>query len=359
MPVAIVNGARINYLQTGPQEDAGCEHLVMVHGLATNMAFWYLHYAPVLSEHYRVTLFDLRGHGRSEMSASGYDPHNLACDMQALLDHLGIERAHIVAHSFGGVVALNMACSDPGRVTSLVLADTHISAVRRMRGAARWAFGEEMQALLDSHGIALDTRDPYFGYRLLTEVARLQLKHADIPEPVVELIRPLLGTQGNRTATQWLRLMEQTRAGTEMMGDDGLTLERLRSLEFPILAMYGSRSQAWMTGKRLLDVWPHAEFRSVREAGHFFPLSRPAEVIGNCTRFWQGDFARIRAPRQGELHRSHFRSDRLFQSDGAWYCMTRESAQVGPFAMLEDARRFLAGYIAEMQAGYLDAVAQL
>ncbi len=146
----------------------------MVHGLATNLAFWYFHYAAVFARRYRVTVYDLRGHGRSEMPAGGYTPQNLARDLEGLLDHLAIPRAHFLVHSFGGVIALNLARIAPERIASLVLADTHISAARVAAGQV-WEYGTGMQTLLDDADMKLDTRDPYFGYRLLTEVARMHL----------------------------------------------------------------------------------------------------------------------------------------------------------------------------------------
>lgn len=351
MPIAQINGVRLNYLQVESQQGGGAEDLVMVHGLATNMAFWYFRYAPVFSRRYRVTLYDLRGHGRSEMPDTGYRPHDLAVDLQQLLDHLGIERAHFVAHSFGGVVALNMGCLDPGRVSSLVLADTHISALRQVRGTMDWAHGDEIQATLDKHGVALDTRDPYFGYRLLTEVAHLQLKNAEVPSALLELVSPLIGNHGKRTAAQWLKLMDSTRAESELMGDDGLTLERVRQLSFPIMAMYGSRSLARVTGNLLLDVWPHAEFLGIHNAGHFFPISKSGEVISACDRFWGGKFSHKRMHRQGEPERNYFRSDRIYQSNNAWYCLTRESAPIGPFSEFGEASGFLNTYISERESG--------
>src|SRR5438046_4762158 len=108
------------------------EDLVMVHGLAANMAFWYFKYACELARDFRVTVFDLRGHGRSQITPSGYTPDNLAVDLACLLDQLGIGSAHLLAHSFGGVVALRFALQRPERVRSLVLADTHVAAVRHM-----------------------------------------------------------------------------------------------------------------------------------------------------------------------------------------------------------------------------------
>jgi pimeloyl-ACP methyl ester carboxylesterase len=350
VPTALVNGVRLNYVQ---MDDGGAddrEHLVMVHGLATNLAFWYFQYAAQLAKRFRVTLFDLRGHGRSEMPPSGYAPAVLAADMAGLLDHLGIARAHFLAHSFGGVVTLAFACDRPERVHSLVLADSHISAVRHVETRQEWAYGQSIQPILDRHGLELDTHDPYFGYKLLTRVAQWQMRGLTVPGELADVVSPLMGKTGQRTAAQWLRLMESTAAEAEMMGDDGLSLDRLRALHFPILAMYGDHSQARLTGSELLQVWAHAEFRRVRDAGHFFPSSRPEEVLSGCERFWGGEFARhARKYRSGEESRSYFRSDRVFLSGGGWYYTTREGDRVGPFAASEEARNGLEHFMLSVQ----------
>jgi pimeloyl-ACP methyl ester carboxylesterase len=350
VPTAHVNGVRLNYVQMSPPEEGAAEDLVMVHGLATNMAFWYFQYAALLAKRYRVTLFDMRGHGRSEMPAGGYTPVNLARDMQGLLDHLGIERAHFVAHSFGGVATLNMACFAAERIASLVLCDTHISAARRAGAEQGWGHGAAIQKTLDDSGIALDTRDPYFGYKLLTEVAHLQLRNEKVAPALEELVSPLMGKYGSRTATQWLSLMDGTAAGVELMGDDGLSLDALQKMSFPILAMYGDRSQARLTGAELLGVWPHAEFRRVRDAGHFFPTTRAAEVMRSCELFWGGEFSKRPRHRSGEDGKRHFRSDRIFESEGGWYCVTRERNRIGPFAAQHEVREYLASYISSMAA---------
>lgn len=282
MPVALVNGARLNYVQVQPHDEPA-EDLVMVHGLATNLAFWYLPYAQTFAKRYRVTVFDLRGHGRSQLTDTGYTPQELAGDVQGLLDHLEIERAHFVAHSFGGVIALRSASLDPSRVQSLVLADTQLSLARHMPSIP-WAHGEVIQGLLNRYELDLDTNAPYFGYELLTEVAKLLLRKGDIPEELFELVGPTLNGHRGRTAKRWLELIEK--AKDQLMGDDGLTADTLRSLDFPILALYGGRSKALSTSRVLQTLWPHADFQTLPNAGHFFPSSRFEEVIAACNGFW-------------------------------------------------------------------------
>jgi len=160
-----------------------------------------------------------------------------------------------------------------------------------------------------------------------------------------------MGSAAPRAAAQWLQLIETTSAESEIMDDDGLTLERLSLFRFPILAMYGDNSQAHLTGTKLLEVWPHAEFRRMRDAGHFFPASRPDEVVSCCERFWAGDFADgVRRHRAGEARRSRFRSDRVFRADGVWYVATRENPRVGPFGDYRQSCDALARLVPAVQA---------
>lgn len=289
MPVAQVNGVRINYEQMEPPGGRGCDDMVMVHGLATNLAFWFFPYARVLTKRYRVTLFDLRGHGRSQMTASGYTPAALAEDLAGLLDHLGIGRTHVLAHSYGGVVALGLARLNPQRVASLVLADAHLSLARGGCGEG-WERREAVQQLVDRYGLGLDTRDPYFGFELLTRAARLLVSEQEVPPGALDLLGPTLGKLGRRTARQWLKLMATTRALEELTEDDGLTLDTLQSFHFPTLALYGDQSLARPTGELLRRGWPQAEFRLLRNAGHFFPATRAGEVLAVCARFWDAYF---------------------------------------------------------------------
>ncbi len=341
MPTASINGARLNFVQLH-EGDGRAENLVMLHGLAANIAFWYFRYACEFAKDFRVTVFDLRGHGRSQMTPAGYSPEMLAGDLRELLDRLDIPRAHILAHSFGGVVALRFALDNPGRVQSLVLADTHVAAVRQRANAREWAYARTIQSALDRHGFDLDIADPHFGLQLLTRVSRLQLRGASIPSEIMELVNPLCGKAGARTAAQWLKLVETTSAGTELMGDDGLSLEALRTLQFPIMAMYGDRSPARLTGTELLEVWPQAVFRSVRNGGHFFPTSRSAEVIGACRGFWGPDARPLQPrPRSGEAPKGYFRSDRIFQEPTGWYFSTRELPRIGPFPGYAEAESVL------------------
>lgn len=287
MPIHETDGIRTNYVQFKCGAGENCADLVMVHGLGTNLAFWCMPHAVAFSGLFRVTLFDLRGHGRSSMPIDGYTPQTLALDLQALLDDLGIARAHFVAHSFGGVVALCLACRAPERFVDLVLADTQVSAVRQQPRPKDWTPDKRLQELLNRHHVDLDVNDPYFGFRLLNALARHEVQNHGLSPELAGLLAPLAKRNWNRTARQWLQLLSTTKAEEELMSDDGLTAERLRRLSFPILAIYGERSHNLSCGEWLRQLWEHASFCHIPGSGHLFPLSRPMVFVEACRRFWR------------------------------------------------------------------------
>lgn len=342
MPLVKVNDVLINYLQINGESGGNSEDIVMVHGLATNLAFWYFSHAQEFSKHYRVTLYDLRGHGRSGITESGYTAGNMAIDLQVLLDYLGIKRAHFVAHSFGGVVALNLACLDPGRFTSLLLVDTHISAVRKLKNKMPWDFGSKIQQLLDRNGLEISAQDPFFGFKLLRKLAYMQMqKDVALSQEMEDLMTYLHWKNNKRAASRWLKLLETGQAEKELMDDDGLSFDSLRKLSFPILALYGECSQSMLTGNQLLEVWSHADFRWFRGAGHFFLVTRPSEFMENCLRFLKETVMHGVPRRKGDGSKRFFRSDRFFKREDKWFFYTRESAETGPFDNLAEAKGYL------------------
>lgn len=94
--------------------------VVFVHGSWTDRHAWDM-VTPELAARYRVITYDRRGHSQSERPPGTPSLGAHAADLAALIDHLEAAPAHIVANSFGGVVALETAVSYPDRVASLCL----------------------------------------------------------------------------------------------------------------------------------------------------------------------------------------------------------------------------------------------
>jgi 3-oxoadipate enol-lactonase len=76
---------------------------------------------PALEPHFRIITFDNRGAGRSSAPPGPYTTRLMADDAAALLDYLGIERAHVFGFSLGGMIAQELALNYPERVDHLVL----------------------------------------------------------------------------------------------------------------------------------------------------------------------------------------------------------------------------------------------
>ncbi len=278
MPVARLEQVAINYMQFG-RELTG-EPLIMLHGMATNLAFWYP-LAPIFAADRPVLLFDLRGHGRSSMPESGYAPHELAEDLGLLLDYLEIEKAHFLAHSFGGSVLLNFAYHHPERVKSLLLADVRVRILQPSQCPKDWSHWPRLKNNLEKVGIHLDEDDPEGGYHLLETMMRWELTaKADGPMPFPKLLAQLVPQIGSkRTAERWLNLIETTQAKQGFKQGENITVADLAQMHKPTLAVYGENSPALPSAQALQELWPHGRYEVIANAGHFFPLSKPEKLV--------------------------------------------------------------------------------
>ena len=99
--------------------------VVLSHGAGGSHAIW-MHQTPVLAEHYRVITWDQRGWGKSTDTVGlAGDPNTAVEDLRRLLDHLGVDRAHVIGQSMGGWVVAGFALRHPERTLSLTLANTY------------------------------------------------------------------------------------------------------------------------------------------------------------------------------------------------------------------------------------------
>src|SRR5215211_5170886 len=103
MPLAAVNGLNLYYEETGSGPP-----LMLIAGLSGNTLGWAM-LLPALAERFRVIAFDNRGAGRSSAPPGPYTTREMADDAAALLDHLGIEQAHVFGFSLGGLIAQELA----------------------------------------------------------------------------------------------------------------------------------------------------------------------------------------------------------------------------------------------------------
>jgi len=120
MPVAQINGLDLYYELHG----AG-EPLLLVHGYTGDITDWRFQVAEFSRSH-SVLVFDHRGHGRSTAPTdrAAYTIEQMAADVEALAEHVGMARYHLLGHSMGGAVVQEVALRSPGRLMSLTLHDS-------------------------------------------------------------------------------------------------------------------------------------------------------------------------------------------------------------------------------------------
>lgn len=109
----------INFTDGGGPGDA----VLLVHAIGCDLRMWDALGAE-LAPRYRVVRMDVRGHGRSKVTAGPYSLGQLADDARDVLDSLGIDKAHWVGLSMGGMIGQAFALRHPGRLRKLVLANT-------------------------------------------------------------------------------------------------------------------------------------------------------------------------------------------------------------------------------------------
>jgi pimeloyl-ACP methyl ester carboxylesterase len=113
--------ARMAYMDVAPVGPANGRTVVLLHGRNFFGEYWSGTIAALTRHGYRVVVPDQVGFGKSTKPDAHLSQHLLARHTRALLDHLGVPRAHVVGHSLGGMLAIRFALMHPDAVDRLVL----------------------------------------------------------------------------------------------------------------------------------------------------------------------------------------------------------------------------------------------
>ncbi|MBK1786498.1 3-oxoadipate enol-lactonase [Prauserella cavernicola] len=112
---------KVNHVVEGPPEG---EVVVLSGSIGSNLSMWDPQVGPLISAGFRVVRYDQRGHGRTAVPDHPATLAELGGDVLELLDTLGVERAHVVGLSLGGMTAMWLGRHAPERVGGLVLCCT-------------------------------------------------------------------------------------------------------------------------------------------------------------------------------------------------------------------------------------------
>lgn len=239
MAEVTVRGARFHYQLLGDHSGHGpCA--VFVHGLVMdNLSSWYFTVANAVATHAPVVLYDLRGHGKSESTATGYTAGDMTLDLVELLAAVAPNRQCIlIANSFGGLIALAVALRAKHLLCGMVLVDAHLGDA---------GFGEQMSATLSLQGEARDRQ-------------------------IAESFSNWLGRNSERKRSRLAEraklLVEETSLIRDMRNTSPIDPSELSQIDVPTLALYGEKSDILERCKVVLQNLPNCEFRILNGCTH-------------------------------------------------------------------------------------------
>jgi pimeloyl-ACP methyl ester carboxylesterase len=262
MSQAVLDGLTLNYERAG----AG-DPIVFIHGALIADAFRPLLAESALTSEYHALVYHRRGYAGSTHAAGAITVAQHAADCRALLKHLGIGRAHVVGHSYGGAIALQLALDSPEMIESLALLEPAVFGGQAYLNSL--SKGQERYRREGAEVVIDDFLKQRFGaeYR-----------------PHFDRVLPGSFARAVADAETWF---EQ-----EVRGFGAWTFEEheARRITQPVLAVLGGESdKLWSrfgeTQRRLLSSLPNVEGVVLAGANHAMHIQDPAAVAAALATF--------------------------------------------------------------------------
>jgi pimeloyl-ACP methyl ester carboxylesterase len=244
------------------------EPLLLFPSTAFSGEVWKPFQVPALAKFMRLILHDPRGCPRTRASQRVYTVRQMAYDALALLDHLNIPSAHLLGHSMGGRIALEMTLDFPGRVKSLILAASGSGLVTRpgpdcIPGLPHW-----LVLGLVEKGFEKFLRDEYCE----SEVFFTQEFRDHHPERIEEFFKLARATHANLPEYIHLSIARHNWEATHRLGD----------VNVPTLMLIGTNDQArsnhLLQAQALTRRIPGAELKVLDGQSHGFFWQAPEET---------------------------------------------------------------------------------
>ncbi len=284
--VPVASGLSLNVLEWSTEGTA----LLFIHGFSNEAHIWD-DVAPRLAPYYRVLAMDQRGHGDSDWHPEGnYDYAEMVGDVISLLDHLGIERVVIVAHSLGGRVSMLLANEAAERIAGLVIVDSAPEIDRR--GAVRISMDTSQNVApsferVSQYETMLAHAYPAATPEAIARMAKYQLKQGDDGKYVLKMdthLRRFVGGDGETPDADTLAAMEAERSEAMWKG--------LEALECPVLVMRGAASDivsADTADRMAEEATKQGKLAVVAQAGHSVMTDNPEGFAEALTAFALGE----------------------------------------------------------------------
>lgn len=263
MPVVTLGGVKFHYQQAGDGPD-----VVLCHAVTSNLAVWlFSGLFAELAKDFRVTAYDLRGHGYSDAPLTGYTSRDMADDLVSLLAALEIESAILVGHSFGGVVATHAAARRPELVAGLVICDSYFPGLAHVEpNFERASIWDDVREHFKAAGVELgETIDLP---KLFEEVGKMTPEQRDA-------VKAAMGPSSARWLSGLPKLAGTT-CGVDVLSPAGLTQELIARIRAPVVALYDEHSPFLATEQTLRRLLPYCRAERIPGAKHLAPVENAA-----------------------------------------------------------------------------------
>jgi 3-oxoadipate enol-lactonase len=242
------NGISINHRIDGPE---GAPWLVLSNSLATNLAMWD-DQAREFGRAFRVLRYDQRGHGETEAPAGRYPFDQLLADALALMDALGIKKAHFAGLSMGGATALGLAQKHSDRLDRVIVCDSPCQSTPV--STQQW---EERIAVAQKDGMEA------------------------LVEPTVARWFPPETLKSNPPHIDRIRRMIRTTPVNGFIGCAAALADHnyaaaVATVTRPVLFMGGEKDAATPPMRKLNEALPGSRYVELPGAGHISNLDQPA-----------------------------------------------------------------------------------
>ena len=265
-----VDGVRLQYLTAGRGPA-----VILLHGYAETSRMW-KPIIPVLAERFTVIAPDLPGIGDSAIPANGLDMKTAAIRIHGLSRKLGIERARVVGHDIGLMVAYAYAAQFPAETEKLVVMDAFLPGVSGWEAIynnpAIWHFrfhGPTPEALVQGR------ERTYFAYFWNDLAAD---KNRSLPEADREAYTAAYARPGRmKAAWTYFESFPQT-------AKDFASLSQMK-LTMPVLSIGGEKSLGDALGEQMKLVASDVTVVVLKDTGHWIMEERPKETMDALVRF--------------------------------------------------------------------------
>jgi pimeloyl-ACP methyl ester carboxylesterase len=262
---ALPNGEVLAYIDMG---NASGPAVVLIHGYTDSARDW-VPMLPYLSKQFRLILVDIRGHGRSSKPECCYTRLDFAYDVKLLMDALAVQKADIVGHSLGSIIAQTFAEFWPERTRRLVLISSTGGRPPGSTEPPQFDFAAEIRKLKEP----IEADSPFM------------IAWWDSPTPVdPEFIRRQRQDAAGIPLRVWLAVLDQGLRSDNAYGDLQSTLPRLKA---PTLLIWGSKDPIMEepVRKTLSDALPAAKLKIFDGLGHNPFWEDPAGVAAAINAF--------------------------------------------------------------------------